>query len=61
MPRKRSVTQGEVLRPHDIPRELADAYREMAADAARESEAHQWAEATFRDVAEEVARSDGST
>jgi hypothetical protein len=32
----------------------ADAYRTMAADERRESEAHEWAEATLRDVADEA-------
>jgi len=34
MPRKPSVTQTKSPRPQDTPRDLADAYREMAADEA---------------------------
>jgi hypothetical protein len=56
MPRKRSVAQRNVLRPQVDPRDLANAYREMAADEAREGEAHAWAEATLGDLAEEVRR-----
>jgi predicted CopG family antitoxin len=42
-----------LVRPHVVPQDLAAAYREMAADERREAEAHQWAEATVRDVADE--------
>ena len=34
--------------------ELSEAYRLMAADEAREAEAHEWAEATCGDVADET-------
>jgi hypothetical protein len=39
-----------------VPRtqDLAAAYREMAADEDREAEAHEWAEATLGDVADET-------
>ena len=43
-----------LVRPHVTPQDLAAAYREMAADEAREAEAHEWAEATLRDVADET-------
>ncbi len=43
-----------LVRPHVAPQDLAAAYREMAADEAREAEAHEWAEATLRDVADET-------
>ena len=46
------ASDGLVL-PHVIPQDLANAYREMAADVAREREAHEWAEATLGDLAEE--------
>ena len=35
----------------DIPQDLVNAYREMAADEQREAEAHEWAEAVIGDVA----------
>lgn len=43
-----------LVRPHVIPQSLTDAYREMAADECREAEAHEWAEATVRDLADEA-------
>ena len=43
-----------LVRPHVVAQDLADAYRAMAADEAREAEAHEWAEATARDVADEA-------
>jgi predicted CopG family antitoxin len=43
-----------LVRPHVVPRDLADAYRAMAADESREAEGHEWAEATIRDVADEA-------
>ena len=42
-----------VVRPHVMPEDLRAAYRDMAADEAREAEALEWAEATFGDVADE--------
>ena len=44
----------ELVRPHVLKRDLHAAYREMAADRARESEALEWTEATFRDVVDET-------
>jgi hypothetical protein len=35
-----------LVRPHVISKELTAAYRDMAADEAREAEAREWAEAT---------------
>ena len=43
-----------LVRPRVIQEDLWDAYREMAADEAREAEAHEWAEATVADVANEA-------
>jgi hypothetical protein len=42
-----------ILRPHVIAPDLMQAYRQMAADEAREAEALEWAEATVGDVGEE--------
>jgi hypothetical protein len=39
---------------HAVPGDLADAYREMAANESREAEAHEWAEVTIRDIAGEA-------
>jgi predicted CopG family antitoxin len=43
-----------LLRPHVIGADLEAAYRQMAGDEARESEASEWAEATIGDVANET-------
>jgi predicted CopG family antitoxin len=43
-----------LVRPHVASPDLAAAYRDMAADEEREAEAHEWAEATARDVADEA-------
>jgi predicted CopG family antitoxin len=43
-----------LVRPHVVPHDLADAYRDMAADERREVEAHEWAEATVQDIADEA-------
>ena len=43
-----------LVRPHVVSHDLADAYRAMAADEEREAEAHEWSEATIRDVADEA-------
>jgi hypothetical protein len=42
------------VRPHVIHPDLSEAYRLMAADETREAEAHEWAEGTCRDVADEA-------
>jgi predicted CopG family antitoxin len=43
----------DLVRPHVLKKDLYDAYREMGADTARETEALDWAEATYRDVSDE--------
>jgi len=44
----------DLVRPHVIKKEFYAAYKEMAADEVRESEALEWAEATFGDVNDEA-------
>ncbi|MBC8178104.1 MAG: addiction module antitoxin [Desulfobacteraceae bacterium] len=53
-PRKISRFIEDLVRPHVIKTELYAAYEEMAADKVRESEALEWAEATFGDVNDEA-------
>lgn len=43
-----------LARPHVIDADLENAYREMAADEAREDEAEEWAENLIGDVADET-------
>ncbi len=43
----------DLLRPHVVKPALEEAYKEMAQDKERESEALDWSEATFRDIHEE--------
>jgi predicted CopG family antitoxin len=43
-----------LVRPHVVPQDLVNAYREMAADERREAEAHEWAESLIGDVADET-------
>jgi predicted CopG family antitoxin len=43
-----------LVRPHVVRPDLANAYREMAADEQREAEAQEWAEATVLDIANEA-------
>jgi hypothetical protein len=43
-----------LLRPHVIGVDLESAYRQMAEDQDRESEAFDWAEATVGDIADET-------
>jgi len=43
-----------LLRPHVIGVDLESAYRQMAEDQGRESEAFDWAEATVGDIADET-------
>jgi predicted CopG family antitoxin len=43
-----------VVRPHVVKADLAEAYRQMAADEEREAEAMEWAEAMIGDVADET-------
>jgi len=40
----------DLVRPHVIRKNIYAAYKDMAADKVRESEALEWAEATFGDV-----------
>lgn len=43
-----------LVRPHVVREDWMAAYREMAEDEAREAAAHEWAEATVGDVADET-------
>jgi hypothetical protein len=43
-----------LVRPHVVRQDMMAAYREMAADEAREAEAREWAESTIADVADET-------
>ncbi len=43
-----------LVRPHVVGRYLEAAYQEMAKEEVREAEAHEWAEATVADVADET-------
>jgi predicted CopG family antitoxin len=43
-----------LVKPHVVGAELDDAYKQMAADEAREAEALAWAEGTLGDVADET-------
>ena len=49
-PRKISRFVEDLVRPHVTKRDIYAAYKDMAADEVRESEALEWAEATFGDV-----------
>jgi hypothetical protein len=44
----------DLVRPYVVGKDLEAAYREMAADEAREAEALAWAEATIGDVSDEA-------
>ena len=44
----------DLVRPYVVHEDLEAAYREMAEDEARESEALEWAEATVTDVSDET-------
>ena len=52
-PRKISKFVEKLVRPHVVRPHLESAYAQMAKDKAREKEALEWAEATFRDSAHE--------
>lgn len=54
-PRKISRFIQEIVRPHVVRPNLEAAYAEMAKDKRREQEAKEWAEVTFKDVANETA------
>jgi len=43
-----------LVRPHVLPTDLVNSYREMAADELRETEALEWAEATIGDAVRET-------
>ena len=49
-PRKISHFIEDLVRPHVTKKDIYAAYKEMAADEVRESEALEWAEATFGDI-----------
>lgn len=49
-PRQISRFIEDLVRPHVTQHDLAEAYRQMAEDEAREAEALEWAEATMGDV-----------
>jgi len=49
-PRKISRFIEELVRPHVVKKNMYAAYKAMAADQVRESEALEWAEGTFGDV-----------
>ena len=52
-PRRISRFLESLARPHVIDNDLEAAYREMAADEIRESEAQEWSENLLRDIADE--------
>ncbi|MGI8494091.1 MAG: addiction module antitoxin [Pyrinomonadaceae bacterium] len=52
--RKISQFIESLVRPHVVKSSLESAYREMAQDEARETEALEWADATQGDVADET-------
>ena len=49
-PRKISRFIEDLVRPHVSKKDIYAAYKEMADDEVRESEALEWAEATFGDI-----------
>jgi predicted CopG family antitoxin len=54
-PRKISKFVEELVRPHVVRPNLESAYAQMAKDRKREEEAIEWAEITFKDIANETA------
>ena len=54
-PRKISRFVQEIVRPHVVRPNLEASYAEMAKDKRREKEATEWAEVTFKDIANEAA------
>jgi predicted CopG family antitoxin len=50
---KRRISQfiEKLARPHVVPLDMEDAYREMAADDARERDAMEWSEGVIGDIA----------
>jgi len=53
-PRKISKFIEDLVRPHVINPDLESAYSDMANDKERETQALEWAEATFRDIDNET-------
>ena len=53
---RRKISQfiSDLVRPHVLRSDLEAAYRQMAEDEARESEALEWVEATVGDVQDEA-------
>ena len=49
-PRKISRFIEDLVRPHVLKKDMYAAYKEMAADKIRESEALEWTEATIGDI-----------
>ncbi len=52
-PRKISRFIEDLVRPHVVKKDMFAAYKEMAADQTRESEALEWAEGTIGDLSDE--------
>jgi len=52
-PRKISRFIEDLVRPHVVKKDMYAAYKEMAADQIRESEALEWAEGTIGDLSDE--------
>lgn len=52
-PRKISRFIEELVRPHVLKKDMYAAYKEMAADQIRESEAMEWTEGTIGDIQDE--------
>ena len=52
-PRKISRFIEDLVRPHVVKKDMYAAYKEMAADQIRESEALEWAEGTIGDFGDE--------
>lgn len=52
-PRKISRFIEDLVRPHVVKQNMYAAYKEMAGDRVRESEALEWAEETFGDINDE--------
>jgi hypothetical protein len=52
-PRKISRFIEDLVRPHVVKKDMYAAYKEMAADQIRESEALEWAESTIGDLGDE--------
>jgi hypothetical protein len=52
-PRRISRFLNDLARPHVTPAGLEKGYADMAAEEARETEAHEWSEGLISDVADE--------